>query len=246
MATPLRRTLGALGALVLALLVVAGTARTADAADGYKYWNYFHVEGGKYAFAQTGPADFTPKDGTVEAYRYGLSTAADGLPPRTDATTYTVEDICAGTEPKSGEKLVGVLLDYGTADDADGGQTPPEPRAACAAVPTAANGQQVLDAVSDLRLDKGLTCGIDGYPASGCSVTVKNPPAAAAAATVDFALPQAAGDTASPDAAGTGTADQAASETDDGGVPWTLIVVVLVVVVIGAASFVLSRRGKNL
>ena len=100
MATPLRRTLGALGALVLALLVVAGTARTADAADGYKYWNYFHVEGGKYAFAQTGPADFTPKDGTVEAYRYGLSTAADGLPPRTDATTYTVEDICAGTRAR--------------------------------------------------------------------------------------------------------------------------------------------------
>jgi hypothetical protein len=237
---PLRHPLGALAVLLLALVFVGGTARTADAADGYKYWNYFHVTDGKYVFAQTGPADYTPKDGAVEAYRYGLSSTAEGLQPRTDATTYTVEDICAGTKAAEGEKLVGVLIDYGTPADAEGG-TPPEPRAACAAVPTSANGQQVLDAVADVRLDKSLTCGIDGYPVKGCSVTVKNPPAAATEQTVDFALPKTAADDAS---TATASSDEAASDSS-GDFPWTLVVVVLVVALLAAGGLVLARRNKN-
>lgn len=239
MATALRRPAGALTVLLLALLFVAGTARTADAADGYKYWNYFHVEGGKYVFAQTGAADYTPKDGAVEAYRYGLSSSADGIAPRTGATTYTVEDICKGTEAKQGQKLVGVLLDYGTAADAESGETPPKPRAACAAVPTNANGQQVLDAVADVRVENQLTCGIDGYPVKTCSVTVKNPPAAATEKTVDFALPASATD--SKDAANT----PAASDSDEGGVPWPLVGVVAAVVLLGGGAFALSRRGSR-
>ena len=80
--------------LLSALLVVGGTAGPAQAADGFKYWNYFHVENGKYVFAQTGPADYQPKDGSVEAYRYGLSSTADGIQPRTEATTYSADEIC--------------------------------------------------------------------------------------------------------------------------------------------------------
>lgn len=239
MATGLRRPLGTLSVLLLALLFVAGTARTADAADGYKYWNYFHVQNGKYVFAQTGPADFTPKNGAVEAYRYGLSSTADGITPRTAATTYTVADICAGTKAKTGQKLVGVLLDYGTAADAESGETPPKPRAACAAVPTAANGQQVLDAVADVRIEKQLTCGIDGYPVKSCSVTVKNPPAAATGQTVDFALPAAASDTK------TTSGTPASSVNEEGGVPWPLVGVVLAVVVLGGGAFALSRRRST-
>ena len=219
--------------LLSALLVVGGTAGPAQAADGFKYWNYFHVENGKYVFAQTGPADYQPKDGAVEAYRYGLSSTADGIQPRTEATTYSVDDICKGVEAKQGQKLVGVLLDYGT------GQAPPEPRAACAAVPTNANGQQVLDAVADVRVENQLTCGIDGYPVKGCSVTVKNPPAAAAQESVDFTLPKSA--TEKSDAGST----QAAEQTDDSGFPWTLVVVVVVVLVLAGAGVAVARRGRN-
>ena len=225
--------------LLSGLLVVAGTAGPAQAADGYKYWNYFHVENGKYVFAQTGPADFQPKDGSVEAYRYGLSSTAAGIQPRTGATTYTVDDICKGVQAKQGQKLVGVLLDYGTAADAGSGQTPPEPRAACAAVPTNANGQQVLDAVADVRVEKQLTCGIDGYPVKGCSVTVKNPPAASTAASVDFTLPKSASEKS--DAGST----QAAQQTDDGAFPWTLVAVVVVVLVLAGAGLALARRGRS-
>jgi hypothetical protein len=235
-----RRLIGGLSVLLLATLFVAGTARTADAADGYKYWNYFHVQAGKYVFAQTGPSDVVPKDGSVEAYRYGLSSTAEGLAPRTDATTYTVEDICKGTKAEAGQKLVGVLLDFGTTEDAEGGQTPPEPRAACAAVPTAATGQQVLDAVADVRVEDQLTCGIDGYPVKGCSVTVKNPPAAGAEEDVDFALPKNA--TATTASAGS-SGSSAASDSDDGGTPWTLIGVAVAVVVLAGGGFALSRRN---
>lgn len=225
--------------LLSALLVVGGTAGPAQAADGFKYWNYFHVENGKYVFAQTGPADYQPKDGSVEAYRYGLSSTADGIQPRTEATTYSADDICKGVVAKQGQKLVGVLLDYGTAEDAGSGETPPEPRAACAAVPTKANGQQVLDAVADVRVENQLTCGIDGYPVKGCSVTVKNPPAAAAQDSVSFTLPKSASEKS---AAGT---TQAAEQTDDSGFPWTLVVVVVVVLVLAGAGLAVARRGRN-
>jgi hypothetical protein len=240
MAATRRRLAGTLLALLLPVLSVLSVAAAgpANAADGFKYWNYFHVQGGTYAFAQTGPADFTPKDGTVEAYRYGLSSTAKGLSPRTEPTTYSFDDLCAGTEAQSGEKRVGVLIDFGTETDAADGETPPDPRGDCAVVPTNANGQQVLDAVADVRVQDGLVCGVDGYPAQGCSVTVKDPPAAQAEQTVDFTLPQAADDTS----AASNSSDE--SSSDDGGVPWTLVLVAVGVVVIAAAALVLSRRNR--
>ena len=243
MATTSRRFVGILlasllGALAPTLLV----AGSASAADGYKYWNYFHVQGDKFAFAQSGPSGFVPKEGAVEAYRYGLSSTAAGLPPRTDATTYSFDKLCANSKAQSGQKRVGVLIDYGTTADAVGGATPPDPRAACAVVPTNANGQQVLDAVSDLRAEKGLVCGIDGYPSQGCSVTVKNPPPAKAQTTVDFKLPASAQPSK---AASSSDSTKAADSQDDSGFPWTLVIVVVAVVVIGVAALALSRRNRT-
>jgi hypothetical protein len=238
-----RRRLTVLLAVLVSLpAVLLGVAAPAQAATGYKYWNYFHVDNGKYAFAQTGPGDFTPKNRAVEAYRYGLSSSASGLPPRTSASTYSFGDLCKGTKPQAGQKLVGVLIDYGTAADADGGGTPPKPRGACAAVPTKATGQQVLEKVADLRAQGGLVCGIDGYPVKGCSVTVKNPPAPATEQDVAFAMPaKAAPKAASPSS----TSSSSSSTSDQGGVPWTLVVVVLVVVVVAAGGLLLARRNKT-
>jgi hypothetical protein len=224
-------------------LLLAVGAGSANAADGYKYWNYFHVQGSKFVFATTGASDFTPKDGAVEAYRYGLSSAADGLPPRTDPTTYTFDDLCAGTKPKDGEKRVGVLLDYGTAADASGGDQPPKPRGACAAVPTKANGQQVLGAVADVRTQKSLTCAIDGYPVKTCVVTVKNPPAAAKEQNVSFTMPKQAEKSSSsskPASSGSGSGSDGG-----GGFPWALVVVVVLVVVLAAGGLALARRNRT-
>jgi hypothetical protein len=241
MATTLRRVVGILLASLLAALAPTLVAGSASAADGYKYWNYFHLQGGKFAFAQTGPSGFVPKDGAVEAYRYGLSSTADGLPPRTAPATYSFDKLCAGTKAQTGKKRVGVLIDYGTADDAASGDTPPAPRGDCALVPTNANGQQVLDAVSDLRVEKSLVCGIDGYPTQGCSVTVKNPPAAQQQDTVAFKLPASA----QPSKAASADSANASDSQDDSGFPWTLVIVVVAVVVIGGAALVLARRNRT-
>jgi hypothetical protein len=229
-------------ALVGALLCSTGTAQ---AATGYRYWNYFHVKDGAYQFATTGPSGYVPKDGSVEAYRYGLSTGTKGLHPRTSASTYTVDDICAGRKAAAGQKRVGVLIDYGTAADAASGETPPAPRAACAVVKADTNGQQVLDQVSDLRVQKQLVCGIDGYPVSSCSVTVKNPPKssqqAKAQQTVDFALPGSATPSTSPSTSGSSSP----ASGDGGGVSWPLVGVVAAVVVLGAGGLMTARRRRD-
>jgi hypothetical protein len=104
-----------------------------------------------------------------------------------------------------------------------------------------ANGQQVLDAAADLRLDKGIVCGIDGYPASTCSVTVKNAPAPATEQAVDFTLP--ASEASAQAASDGGGSDQAAS--DEGGVPWPLVGVAVAVLVLGGGALALSRRNRN-
>ena len=230
-------------ALLLAALLTAPGTGSAQGATGYRYWNYFHVTGGKYVFATTGPADHVPKDGSVEAYRYGLSSVADGLKPRTGPTTYTAAAVCEGTAPESGEKRVAVLIDYGTPADAPAGETPPRPRAACAVVPVDANGQQVLDEVADVRVQDGVTCGIDGYPVQTCAVTVKDAPAPATERAVDFALPQAATSTDQTPKAGTGTGSGDGS--GDGDVPWSLVGAVAAVLVLGGGALLLARRNKN-
>lgn len=234
-ARPSRRWVAALLALLLSTLLVRAGAGAAHAADGYKYWNYFHVKAGRYVFAKTGPGDFVPANGSVEAYRYGLSSTAAGLAPRTAPTTYAVDDLCKGSSAEAGEKRVGVLIDYGTAADAAKGEKPPEPRAACAVVPTKANGQQVLDAVADIRLDKQLLCGIDGYPVKSCAVTVGNPPAKAKERPVDFALP----------APNPASGSAPAAQQGDGGVSWPLVGALAAVVVIGGGAFALSRRNRT-
>jgi hypothetical protein len=222
---------------VLAGLLVALGSGTAQAATGYKYWNYFHVQGDKYVFAKTGPSGYKPANGSVEAYRYGLSSTANGITPRTKASTYSIDDICAGTKAATGQKRVGVLLDYGTAKEA--GENPPKPQGRCAVVPTNANGQEVLDAVAHVRTNKSLICGIDGYPVKSCSVTVKNPPKATNEPNVAFAMPAAAKGQKS------STKPVTADSDKGGGISWPLVVVVVVVVALVVGGLLLARRRSR-
>jgi hypothetical protein len=232
----LARLLPLVTAVALAFGVLALGAGTAHADTGYKYWNYFHVENGKYVFAKTGPSGYTPRNGSVEAFRYGLSTGtSSGLQPRTEPTTYSFDDVCAGAKAQSGQKRVGVLIDYGAQAEAPSGETPPKPRAACAVVPAKASGQGVLETVAKVRLQKDFLCGIDGYPAKGCSVTVKNAPSKVQQSNVDFTMPKVTGTSAkTTNAAGQGR-----------GVPWALIGVIVILVVLVGSALLLARRRAN-
>ena len=220
--------------VVLPLLAAASAvlvAGPANAEDGYRYWGYYHVENGAYAFAKTGPAGYTPKDGAEEAFRFGTSTASAGVKPRADLAKLGFATVCKDTRTAAGKKRVAVLLDYGTAADAAGASTP-KPKAACAQVPTAATGQQVLAAVAQVRASKGLVCALDGYPASGCGDPVKNATVPSSEPTVAFALPASSTGTAS----GSGSGGSTTPLLVGGGV---------LVVLLGAGGYVLSRRTRT-
>ena len=238
-----RRVLVAFLACLVALVAVPGLTSAARATTAYKYWNYFHATGPGWKFATTGPDDFTPADGTVEGWRYGISNGDTGREPRASAD---FEAICATTPAEPGKKRVAVVIDYGTTDEAPGGQTPPAPVGRCAVVPTSFSGSQVLDSVADVRVDKGI-CGIDGYPASGCFETVKNATIPSSEPSVQLQIDRAA-PTASPGASPAGDDDAvdaaagSAEQDQDDSFPWVLVGVGVLVVVIGAAAFLTVRR----
>jgi hypothetical protein len=227
--------------LLLALLtvLVSGVlAGPAQAADGFRYWNYFHLQDGSWAFSQVGPGDYQPEDGAVEGYRYGTSTTAEGIAPRADLAALTFERVCAHAQADSDQKRVAVLIDYGTAADAEGADVP-DPRAACAVVPDNASGRQVLASVADLRAEKGLTCAVDGYPATGCGEPVADVPAQQKEEPVAFTLPAD-----STGADGSGSATSSADSASDEGAPWSLLALGGVVVVVAAGGVLLARRNK--
>ena len=216
---PLRPTL----AIVLCAVVTAVSclaAGPAQAESGYRYWGYFHSEAGSssWTFADKGPDDTTPADGSVEGWRFAITVGTSGREPRAAAD---FDAICGDTALEEGEKRVAVVIDYGLADEAPDGETPPEPRGECAVVPEQASGTQVLASVADVRVKSGLTCGIDGYPASECGPEIKD--ATVPAKDEPVTLQLAGADTASD-------------------FPWEPVGVGVVVLALAAAAWLTVRR----
>jgi len=229
-----RRIVGVISSLLLATVALAGLAGPAQAEEGFQYWNYFHLENDAWAFSEVGPAEYQPEDGSVEGFRFGTSTVSQGIEPRADLAEVNFDSVCADSDAAEGEKRVAVVLDYGTEEKDQG--APPEPRAECAVVAQDASTQQVLEEVSDVRVESGMTCALDGYPASGCGVPVKDADVPTDEEPVAFALP-------SDDGGENGTSDAAVtSEGDD--MPWVLVGLGALVVLIAVATLLMSRRNK--
>jgi hypothetical protein len=230
-----------LGLALPSLLAPAGTASAAS----YRFWGYYQQTGSTWAFATKGPADTTPKDGAVEGWRFAVG---DESTPRFPRATPTFQDICGATPAKAGSKRVGVVIDAGRPADAEKGATPPAPVAECAVVDTKASGAEVLSAVASVREDKGLTCAINGYPATGCGGEVKQVPAAAKAADTPVAIPVKAGASASPSASASASADAVAagssSEQGSGVSTGTWVGIVLVLAVLALVAVAALRRRR--
>ncbi|WP_083283274.1 SCO2322 family protein [Humibacillus sp. DSM 29435] len=177
-------------ALLLAAAFAALTVAPAQAA-AYRYWGFYQQTDAKWAFAQKGPEQTTPKDGSVEGWRFAVGDESSSRLPR---ATVTFEQVCAATPAQGGNKRVALVVDFGRVADSADGATPPDPKAVCAVVPTDATSADVLRAAGDLRMDKGLLCAIGGYPAAGCGEEVKQVSAEAKApdTAVTLALPAAA------------------------------------------------------
>jgi hypothetical protein len=233
------------GRLVLSLLVgllIAGTATTtAQAENGYRFWGYYQWSGSQWAFAQKGSDVVVPADGAVEGWRY----AVGGAKPRVPRAAGDFNAICGPTAAETGKKRVALVIDPGTPTDSATGAAPPPATGTCVVTDQKATGAKILAAVAKVRIEKGLTCGIAGYPASGCGDPVKDikVPATDAPIKLQIGAPVGSATTPTPTAAPTTQTTQAAASTNDSGAPWGGIVIAAVVVVaLAGGGFALSRR----
>ncbi|MCX4667543.1 SCO2322 family protein [Streptomyces sp. NBC_01381] len=168
---PARFVAGAVLTALFASLFAVLAAAPAQAA-GYRYWSFWDRDGAKWAYATQGPSTARPDDGAVQGFRFSVSEdSQDSAKPRGPADFAA---ICAKTPAEDGRKRVAVVIDFGTAQDAPDGETPPKPRTACARVADDATSADALAAVAKpLRYDSNaLLCAIADYPKSGCGEQV--------------------------------------------------------------------------
>ncbi|MFI7315558.1 SCO2322 family protein [Streptomyces venezuelae] len=220
------RGLLAVGAFLAALLGVLAAA-PAQAA-GYRYWSFWERDGAQWTYASQGPGTARPEDGDVQGFRFSVSDdSKDSAKPRGPAD---FDAICADTPAKDGRKRVGLVVDFGTAGDAPGGESPPKRRTACAQVGEDATSAEALASVAKpLRYDsKALLCAIDGYPKRGCGEQVADD------GTTTKTQPQTPTDNTG------GTGDGA-----DGGPSVGLIAGIAAVALLGGAGIWQARRRRG-
>lgn len=222
---------------LLAGLLIAGTATTAAyAEDGYRFWGYYQWSAGQWGFAQKGSEDVVPADGATEGWRY----AVGGAKPRPPRAAGDFQAICGTTPAEAGKKRVAVVIDPGTASDSPTGEAPPPATGTCVVTNPTATGAKVLAAAARVRIEKGLTCAIDGYPAKGCGDPVKNIQVPATDTPVQPQVRAAVGSATRQTPAA--QAPTSANQQDDGA-PWGgIAVAAIVVLALAGGGFVLSRR----
>jgi MYXO-CTERM domain-containing protein len=229
------RTLRLVLGLLAGLLLAGTVATTAQAEDGYRFWGYYQWSGGKWAFSQKGSDQVVPADGAVEGWRF----AVGGAKPRVPRAAGDFQAICGSTPAEAGKKRVALVIDPGTPEDAVSGETPGPATGTCVVTDPKATGAKILAAAAQVRIEKGLTCGIDGYPAKGCGDPVKNINVPATDQPVQLQIKPAVGSTATP-------AASTSSSSGDGGTPWTgIIIAAVVVLLLAGGGLVLSRRRSS-
>ncbi len=226
--------------LAASALVSFGAAGSAHAA-GYRYWSFWDRAGDHWTYATQGPSTARPADGDVEGFRFAVSEdSQDATQPR-GAASFAA--ICAKTPEQDGTKRVALVIDFGTAADAPGGEAPPSPspRTACARVSSGATTAEALAAVAKpLRYDaNALLCAIAGYPGTGCGEQVSTDGRRTRQPTTA-------------EGAGKGTGSRNADGNDggngggkDGGPSLGLFGGVAAVAVLGAAAVWQARRRRD-
>jgi hypothetical protein len=199
--------------VVVAAVVAAGLLTPPADAASYRYWTYWLGGSGGWDFSSRG-ADRIPADGSVDGWRFAISEAASSSERPSISSSF--DAICSDTQPVDGKKRVGLVIDYGTASDAPPGEEPPHSTVArCLVLPVGANAYDALAAVTSMRIDQGLICGISGYPRSGCGEPVADPKPTS---TVNGSAGDR-GDGSDESGAGSDSTGDRATPTDDGGSP---------------------------
>lgn len=170
--TTRRRAIVAALAVAVAVVVPSAVLPAASQAAAYRYWSYWLGAEGGWAFANVGPAFRSPADGSLEGWRFSVSGVEGNHAPSFAAD---FEAVCAGTAPEEGRKRVAVVVDPGVAADAPEGEQPPGAWAMCVVAEPRATGYDVLRAAATVRAERGLICGIGGYPSRGCADVIADP-----------------------------------------------------------------------
>jgi hypothetical protein len=86
-------------AIIAVLLAAACTALSVGPAHAaaYRFWGFYQLADGQWAFAQKGSDQIVPKDGSVDGWRYAVADVNDVRFPR---ATLTFEQLCASTPPR--------------------------------------------------------------------------------------------------------------------------------------------------
>ncbi|GAA1972635.1 hypothetical protein GCM10009817_11010 [Terrabacter lapilli] len=245
MSTVRRAPIRVLLAAVVAACLSALTLAPAQAA-AYRYWGFFQLTGTTWAFAQKGPDQTVPKDGTVEGWRFAV---ADESSTRFPRAVLTFDQLCGATPAQAGKKRVGLVLDFGRPADAADGATPPQPKASCAVVPTDATSSAVLATAGEVRAEKGLVCAIAGYPATDCGGAVKevSPEAKAKDQPISIAGPAASASTpsATPGASDIASSSTSATSSTSGANVAAYVIVGLLLLALVGYLLVRSRARRN-
>ena len=171
MTTRRRAILTAL-AVAVAVVVPSAVLPASSQAAAYRYWSYWLGAEGGWTFANVGPAFRSPEDGTLEGWRFSVSGVQGNHAPSFAAD---FEAVCGDTAPEEGRKRVAVVVDPGVPADAPEGEQPPGAWAMCVVAEPRATGYDVLRAAATVRAERGLICGIGGYPARGCADVIADP-----------------------------------------------------------------------
>lgn len=170
--------------IILSALVLIGAMTPANAATpttpngekGWRYWGYFQAAPGSntWSYAETGPAGSTPKDGTVEGWRFSFSsntvdTGSPALKPNFKAT-------CSGVAAQSGMVRVAVVVDFGLRAIAPKGENVQPTIRQCVSVKAGSTGLDILNKVVPVRTSSsGFVCGLNNFPAKECSTEIATP-----------------------------------------------------------------------
>lgn len=215
-----------------AAMLVALPAPGAHAA-AYRYWTYWQAAPAGWQFATAGPAFTLPEDGSVEGWRFAV-TSEGGTAEAMPSMAPDFEVICGSTSPVPGSKRIALVVDSGVLEHAPSGQSPSPLIAECVVADADATGYQVLRSVAEVRSDNGLICAIAGYPAGEC------------APVVEALAPENAGQSEAPivthaSAEATAAPASPAGPTSSG--PWATIAVIALAAAGVIALIARRRRG---
>lgn len=154
--------------VAIAALLVMTIASPASAAS-YRYWGFFTSENGSWSMSMVGAAENIPIDGAVDGWRFGIGTDTETPEPR---TLPNFDELCPDSEAAEGITRVAVVIDFGDADQAPAGETPPANRVECVSMPAGGSSADALAMAADVRGDGGFVCGLDGFPAAECGAEV--------------------------------------------------------------------------